>query len=50
MDTNTEMQAVDRDIAVKEVWNRPVSRTLDAKDAELGLGVGADLVILGTSS
>jgi hypothetical protein len=34
----------------KAEWRSPHYRSYEAKDAELGLGVGADLIILGTSS
>jgi hypothetical protein len=34
----------------KVAWHRPSFRVLEARDAEIGFGVGADLVIPGTSS
>jgi hypothetical protein len=43
-------KAPDVKALVKEKWERPHYRSVDAKSAELGLAVGADLIILGTAS
>ncbi|MEI9993267.1 MAG: hypothetical protein WDM91_01620 [Rhizomicrobium sp.] len=34
----------------KVKWERPRCRRFDARNAELGLGIGEDLIILTTSS
>jgi hypothetical protein len=34
----------------KQQWTKPSTTRVDARSAELGLGVGADLIIIGTSS
>ena len=49
MEQNTQ-NVIDQNAEVKTAWQQPSFRVIEAKDAELGLGVGADLIILGTSS
>ncbi|MEI9884914.1 MAG: hypothetical protein WDN08_00190 [Rhizomicrobium sp.] len=46
---NVKTIAAGLDTGARKLWISPAMRRIPLADSELGLGVGADLIIIGTS-